>query len=92
MHLVKKNKNKSRRKYDKIIIYLYDGAYFEFDLAQWIVYREPDWVEVVKKDGTEMNSFTVGNITHVKFMKVSDNKVVSMVKDSNMKPVPPTAA
>jgi hypothetical protein len=92
MHLVKKPKNRNRMKYDKLIIYLYDGGVFEFDLTEWTVHRSQDWVDIVKKNNTEMNSYTVGNIVRVQFVKVTEDKKMHMVKDIGVKPVPPTAA
>ena len=84
-------KKKSRRKYDKIIIHIYDGSVYEYDLGMWVVYRDQDWIEMTKVDGTEMNCYTVGNVVMVKFTKAIENKNMSIIKQP-MKPVPPAAA
>lgn len=90
MRLVPRKKNK--KKYDKVFIYMYDGDIFEYDLREWVIHRDQDWVEVIKNDETEMHSYTVANIVRVRFIRMIENKNISIVKDHSIKPVPPTAA
>jgi hypothetical protein len=85
-------RKKSKKKYDKVFIYLYDGDVFEFDLQEWEVYREPDWVEVIKNDESEMNSYVIGNIIRVRFISITENKNISIVKDITQKSISPIVA
>ena len=88
----KNKKNKNKKRYDTLTIFLYDGEVFTYDMKDWVVYREPDWVELVRIDETEMHSYTVGNIIRVMFSKIPESKNISIVRDSGTKPTPPTAA
>lgn len=88
----KKAKKGNKKRYDSLTIYMYDGDIFTYDMKDWVVYRDQDWVELVRMDETEMHSYTVANIVRVKFSRVTENKNMSIVKDHSIKPIPPTAA
>lgn len=83
---------KGKKKYDKVFVYVYDGDIFEFDLREYTIYREDDWIEVIKNDNSEMHSFVMCNVLRVRFITTTINKNISIVKDPSIKPIPPTAA
>ena len=82
--------DKESKKYNKFFVIMMDESIFEFDLNDWKVYRDTDWVEVTKKDGSEMDCFSIGNIMRVRFVKGESKTSIKEV--IQLKPVPPTAA
>ena len=53
--------------YDIVTIYYGNDEFWTFKLAEWDLYRDYDWVEVVKKDGTGMETFCVHNVIRLSF-------------------------
>lgn len=88
IHLV--SDSKTKKKYNKFFVIMADESIYEFDLKEWKVYREEEWVEVSKIDGSEMDCFSIGNIMRVRF--VNTTKKESTTSVVSLKPVPPTAA
>lgn len=82
--------SKMKKKYNKFFVFLADESVFEFELSEYKVYRDEEWVEVSKNDGSEMDCFAIGNILRVRF--VNTTKKESMTEIVSLKPVPPTAA
>lgn len=77
-----------KKKYTTFTIYGYDEGVYEFNLSEWQVYRDDEWVEVTKIDNTEMNSFAVQNIIRVRFTCVKAKSINSSTGQvSPLKPV-----
>lgn len=80
-------------KYDLATIYFGDGEFWTFKLSEWTLYRDYDWVEVVKNDGTGMETFCVPNVTRISFgmsviKEVKEADVVSIKGESTvLKPI-----
>jgi hypothetical protein len=70
-------------KYDIFYIYMCDEGVFEYKLSEYTIYRGEEWVEVVKKDGTTKEAFSINNISRVAFVS---NKV-KVVEPTTLKPV-----
>lgn len=84
LHLV--TDSKIKKKYQKFLVFLCDESFFEYDLAEWQVYRDDDWIEVSKIDDTEMDAFLINNVMRVRF--ASHNKKSESVPDRpELKPV-----
>jgi hypothetical protein len=75
-----------KQKYSKVFVYVYDGEVFEYDLNTWKIYRDQDWIDVIKNDGTEKNSYAINNIIRVQFIKGIEKK------EPIIKVVPPVIA
>lgn len=76
------------KRYDKFCIYMCDESLFEYNLNENTIMRDEEWVEVLRKDGTVKEAFSLANIMRVKFMK-SAVKSVETVESSTptLKPV-----
>ncbi len=70
---VKKTKKSTKRvlkkKYDTATIYYGDSEYWTVTLSEWTMYRDYDWVEFVKNDGTMMECFAVVNVSRIEFRR-----------------------
>lgn len=70
---IKKKKSNSSKKskmigeYDVATIYYGNEELWTFRLSEWELYRDYDWVEVVRKDGKGMESFNVSNVARISF-------------------------
>ena len=77
-----------KKKYTTFMIYCYDDGVYEFNLSEWWINRDDEWVELTKLDNTEMNSFAVQNIVRVRFTCVKAKSTNSNVgQGSPLKPV-----
>jgi hypothetical protein len=86
MHLV--SDKKTKKMYDKFFVLMCDDNIYEFDLVNHEIYKDNDWIDVVKLDGTEMDSFLIHNVIRVRF--VHTEKKSSMQQDiPSLKSVPP---
>lgn len=88
MHLV--SDSKTKKKYNKFLIFMCDESIYEFDLNEYDVYRDPEWIEVSNKNESEMDCFSVNNMLRVRF--VHTEKKSSTQEIISLKPVPPSAA
>jgi len=77
------------KKYSRFFVFLHDESVFEFDLNEWEVIKGEEWVEVEKKDGTEMDCFSIGNIMRVRFVHTEKK---SMQEVTQLRPIPPNDA
>lgn len=75
------------KKYDKFCIYMCDESYFEYNLNEHTILRDDEWVEVLKKDGTVKEAFSITSIMRVKFMK----STVKAVESEIVPPLKPVA-
>jgi len=75
------------KRFDKFCIYMCDESVFEYDLREYTIYRDEEWVEVVKKDGTVKEAFSLANVMRVRFMKSTAKIVESVVSSPTLKPV-----
>jgi len=75
------------KRFDKFCIYMCDESVFEYDLREHAIYRDEEWVEVVKKDGTIKEAFSLANVMRVKFMKSTAKLVEPVGSLPALKPV-----
>lgn len=69
-----------KKQYSKCCIYLYDESMFEYNMKEWGLYRDDEWVEAIKLDGTEMNCFAVQNVARICFYcDVKSEKIADVV-------------
>lgn len=87
MHLVPKRK--SRKKYNKLFVFLDDGSTFEYNLHEWKVTWYEGELEVEKLDQSEMDGFFSQSIVRIRFVN-TDKK--ELAEKTSLKPIPPTAA
>lgn len=86
-------KRKLIAKYDLATIYFGDGEFWTFKLSEWTLYRDYDWVEVAKNDGTGMEMFCVPNVIRISFgmstiKEVKSADVVSISQEPTLlKPI-----
>jgi hypothetical protein len=75
------------KRFNKFYIYMCDESMFEYDLSEHTIYRDEEWVEVVKKDGTVKEAFSLANVMRVKFMKSTAKLVEPVISQPTLKPV-----
>jgi hypothetical protein len=75
------------KKYDMFYVYMCDESVFEFKLSEYRVCKDDDFIEVSRLDNTVMESFTLGNIMRVKFVKSTAKLVDTEVSVPVLKPV-----
>jgi len=73
LHLVSDKAMKQR--YDMFYVHIYDGACYEYKLDEWDVYKDAEWIEITRVDGTVMECFNIPNVLMVRF-KSSKSKEV----------------
>jgi hypothetical protein len=72
--------------YNKFFVFMCDDSLYEFDLKNYVIYKDADWIEVSKTDGTEMDCFLVHNTIRVRF--VHTDKKNNIQEIIPLKPVP----
>lgn len=77
---------KIKKKYKQCTIYLCNESLVTFNLEEWNVYKDYDWIEFDKKDGTELKCFYVSNILSVTFEYI-ESTVKKINPDTDLKPV-----
>lgn len=75
------------KKFDMFYVYMCDESVFEFKLNEYRVCRDEDFIEVTSLDNTMMESFTLGNIMRVKFIKSAAKLVDTEITTPTLKPV-----
>lgn len=75
------------KKYDMFYVYMCNESVFEFKLNEYRVCRDEDFIEVSSLDNTVMESFTLGNIMRVKFVKSTAKLIGTEVNVPVLKPV-----
>lgn len=75
-----------KKKYDTFTIVMADERVYEFQLNEYRVVRDDDWIEVNKNDNTCMECFMISNIMRMKFMS-SKAKFPNTEKTPGLTPV-----
>lgn len=78
---------KVKRKFKKCIVFLCNESVIEFNLEEWNVYKDYDWIEFDKKDGTELKCFYVSNILSVNFEYTENHVKPDITPRGDIKPV-----
>lgn len=68
-----------KKNVDKAVIFCVDEQSYAFDLEEWDMYRDIDWIELRHKNKKHMECFYVHNILRVSFD----------AEERKLKPVPP---
>jgi hypothetical protein len=75
------------KRFDTFIIYMCDESMFEYNLSEYRICKDDEWVEVVKKDETVKEAFSLANVMRVKFMKSTVKLVEPVGNPPILKPV-----
>lgn len=74
------------KKYDTMEIFTLDGVY-TFKLSEWLIYKDNEWIELTKKDGSAMDCFAIGNVGRVLFSRGAVKAVRPIIDITPLKPV-----
>jgi hypothetical protein len=66
---------------------LCDESIWKFNLEEWEVYKDNDWIEFNKRDGTKMQCFYVSNILMIDFAYLEEKGQGTTKSDADLKPV-----
>ena len=76
-----------RKTYHTVTAYLCDGSAHVFNLNEWDVYRDDEWVEFHKLDNTDMEIYYSSNIIRISFIGNKTKLVGTEVGVPVLKPV-----
>ena len=84
-----------KKLYEIVTVFGCDEVMYMFDLDEWDLYKDYEWLEFRKKDKSAMECFYASNVMRISFdrkAKKVEKKIDSIGSDNSLKPVPPSTA